>query len=936
MRRPSLLSSVGLVVLTVLGGASGCSSDTPTQPPPVEQPQPRGPQLRGLEGAVDVVVDSRGMPHIYASSLHDAALVQGYLMARDRFPQMEILKRNVTGRLAEFIGTLSPTALENDVSARVIGFKRVADRIYASMDANAPEKIALDGFSEGVNAYIAELRAGTTTLSSGAELLGLLLSNRAAFTDWTPQDSLALGRYLSYTLSYSADEEVQLTQARAAAAAAFPTGNPRAGSFRDFWSFAPARDVFSRDGFSLGREASEGMKAQVRRKPSAEPALPSAGTLANAQGFFDAARRLREVMGDESRGSNNWVVAGAKTASGAPLLANDPHLSLPSPPLFWYAHLNTKRAGGKLDVEGLALVGVPGIMLGFNDQLAWGVTTANHDVTDVYDETITPGVSGAPDTVLFQGQQVPIEIITETIKVSGKPDVVLRLENVPHHGLIIPTIESGTVVPRKSNKALSVRWTGDEVSNEFAAFQGLNSATNKAEAQAALTNFKVGAQNFVVATRAGDIFWSTQSRLPVRDARALTYDPVTQAGLSPAMVLPGDGSCEWTGNLEDASLPHDADPSKGFIATANNDLVGTTKDGNPFNDAHYIGWKYDLGHRIARITERLEALVAKGGVQPEDLMALQGDHRSALGSLLAPKFVEVARRVAAERANPGTYPDLSGLVARTSAANLDLLAQVANRLAAWTYETPPGVNIGDGEPSAAEVSDSIATSIFNASLLRLVNLAFDDELGAIGFKPDSSHLAKVLQFAILEPSRLATYSAARGDTVLWDNLATTSVTETRDEQIVTSMILGANYLKDRLGADQAQWRWGKLHTLKLTSLVPSTAGESVVTIPAPGDATFPDGFPRPGDNFGVDAAVFGMTDPEKFSYENGPVQRLVVEMTPQGPRAWDALPGGQVFDPKSPHHADEMEHWRRNEAPSLYFSDDDVNAHKATNLSFYP
>jgi penicillin amidase len=916
------------LTVLVLAAASGCSEDSVTMPPVVEPPKPSGTKLAGLQGPVDVVVDERGMPHIYASSLHDAALVQGYLMARDRFPQMEALKRNVTGTLAEFIGTLSSSALDTDISARVVGFKRVADRIYPTLGADSPEKAALDGFSEGVNAYLAEVRAGTAKLPPGAELLGLLVSHPTAFTDWTPQDSIAIGRYLSYTLSYGADREVALTQARAAAAAAFPTGNPRAGIFRDFWSFAPARDVFSKEGASKPRA---GLKLANLSGPVSSEAL------SNAQGFFEAAGRLRQVMGDESRGSNGWVVSGAKTASGAPMLANDPHLSLPSPPLFWYAHLNTKRAGGNMDAEGIALAGVPGVILGFNDSVAWGSTTANHDVTDVYQETITPGSNGAPDTVLFQGRQVPIEIVTETIKVSGKPDVVLKLERVPHHGLIIPTIQGGAVVPRTASKALSVRWTGDDVSNEISAFLALNSAANLAQAKAALSTFKVGAQNFMVATKEGDIFWSTQSRLPVRDARALTYDAQTQAGLSPAMVLPGDGSCEWVGNLEDQFLPQDANPAKGFIVTANNDLVGTTKDGNPSNDAHYIGWDYDLGHRVARITERLQMLTEKGGVKPEDLMALQGDHRSPMGALLAPAFVTAARHVQQERTQPGSYPELAGLVQRSSAADLDLLVQVADRLAAWTtYEAPAGVNLGDGDPSAAEATDSVAAALFNASMLRLVKLAFDDELGVLKMSPDSQHLARLLQRAILDPATLATYSAARADTVLWDNLATTDVVETREERIAAAMLLGAFSLRDRLGPDMGQWRWGKLHTLTLPSLVPALAGDSPETLPAPGNAQFPGGFPRPGDNYGVDASVFGMTNPDKYSYENGPVQRLVVEMTREGPRAWNALPGGQVFDPRSPHHADELELWRRNKATSLYFTDADVNGHKASSVTFIP
>jgi penicillin amidase len=925
MRRSALLSWFGWLVFILIGGMSGCSDDS-TVEPPIDPPGTTDPQLPGLQGPVEVIVDKRGVPHIYAASLHDAMLVQGYLMARDRYPQMEIFKRNVTGTLAEFIGTLSPAALENDVAARVIGFKRLSEQIYASLPEGAPEKVAIDAFAKGVNLHIAELRSGSAKLPPGAELLGLLVSRPSAFTDWRPQDSIAIGRYLSHALSYSAESEVALTQARMAVAAKFPAGNPRAGLFRDFWSFAPAREVFT----------SEGLSQREGKASAGRGALPDGQVLSKAQGFLDAARRLQELLGDESRGSNNWVVAGSKTASGAPLLANDPHLSLPSPPLFWFSHLNTKRAGGNLDVQGISLAGVPGVILGFNDQLAWGSTTAVHDVTDVYEETITEGVDGAPDTVLFKGQQVPIEIVTETIKVAGKPDVVLQLERVPHHGLIVPTIQNGAVVPRTGSKALSVRWTGDEVSNELSAFLGLNTATNVAEVRAALANFKVGAQSFVVATRGGDIFWSTQSRLPVRDPRAMTYDPRTQTGLSPAMVLPGDGSAEWIGNLEDRFLPQALNPARGFIATANNDLVGTTKDGNPFNDPHYIGWDYDLGHRIARITERLQGLVDKGGVRPEDMVALQGDHRSAMGALLAPAFVTAARRVAAERAQPGTHPDLTPFVQRSTAADLDLLAQVADRLAAWTYETPAGVNIGDGEPPAAEVADSIATAIFNASMLRLVKLAFDDELSALGQSPGSDGIAKVLQRAILNPSSLATYSAELGDTVLWDSLATPDVRETRDERIASAMLLGGIYLRDRFGADMAQWRWGRMHTLTLASLVPSLSGESAVTLPAPGNASFPNGFPRPGDNFAVDVASFGMMNPERFSYEHGPVQRVVVEMTSEGPRAWNALPGGQHFDPRSPHHADELEYWRRNQAPRLAFTQQEVNAAKASSLSFAP
>lgn len=952
MRRLSRLAHVSLIALASLASATGCvvvddDKDPIVNPPP----PPDGTQLNGLQGKVEVIIDDRGMPHIYAENIHDAVMVQGYLMAKDRYPQMEMIRRNVTGQIAEFVGPLSPGAVNDDIASRVIGFKRIADRIYDALPEGDDTKIALDAFAAGINIYVQGLRDKTEKLPPGAELVQLLVDQPQVFVDWTPQDSLAIGRYLSHALSYDAGDDISMTEALNLVASKFPAGDKRAGLFRDFWSFAPARDVFTRDGFpnvdmDTGstavvpppRAGASKDKQVIKSAPvaAAAAAKVSSAVIASAKTYIESVERLASKLGDESRGSNNWVVAGSKSASGSPLLANDPHLTLPAPPLFWYSHINTKRAGGDIDVAGISLAGAPGVILGFNDLVAWGATTAGHDVTDVYAETITPGVNGGPDTVLFKGQQVPIEKIKETVKVSGGADQVFELEVVPHHGIIIPTMENGRVVPRTSNEALSVRWTGDEVSHEIAAFLKLGRSKNVDEARAALDSFEVGAQSFVVVTTEGDVFWSTQSKLPVRDPKAMTYDPVTQQGVAPAFILPGDGSAEWTGYLEDKYLPHDLNPARGFIATANNDLVGISEDGNPFNDPHYTTYSSDIGHRVARITERLEEVTAKGAT-PEDMMSIQGDHKSPLGALLAPSFVAAAKRALEERMTPGTHPDLQELVAGAAAEDLDKLAEAVARLEAWTsFDTPAGVDIGDGAPPDAEVQDSIAATLFNASVGRVVKLAFQDESDAIGKRPGSSNVAKVLQWAVLEPQKLATFDEGLKDTVLWDDLSTENVVETRDERIARGMLEAMGYLRGRLGEDMKAWQWGKLHTLTFESLVPSVSGGSPVSIPPAGDAKFPDGFPRGGDNYGVDASNYGTWNTESFSYGSGAVQRLVVEMTPSGPNVWNALPGGQAFDPNSKHHADEAELWRRNKATPIYFKEADVKAHTETTLSFLP
>ncbi len=951
MRKLSILASVSVVLLGALASGAGCVlivEDDPRNNIVTNTHTSNDIALPGLKGAVSVTVDDRGMPHIYGSTTHDVVMVQGYLMARDRFPQMEIVRRQVTGRLTEFLGAVTVDPLNSDISARALGFKRVADKIY---DSYAPEdevKAALDAFAAGINIYIQELRDGKSKLPKGSGVIELLTQDKSLLVDWTPQDSIAIGRYLSYTLSYDGPEEVDLTQTRNDVAMIYPPGDARAGLFQDFWAFAPARNVFTQSGFpNVGMDSGttavlspsklNKLKPQkVNEKANKPTFVANADALAKSKEFLRAATKLAEKFGDETRGSNNWIVSGKHTANGAPIIANDPHLSLPSPPVFWYSHLNTKQAGGDLDAAGISLVGAPGVILGFNDRIAWGSTTAGHDVTDAYEETITDDPVAGTSTVLFKGEQVAINKIKETIKVANSTDVVIELEEVPHHGIIIPIVENGQVIPRTSNKAISVRWTGDAVSNEIGAFLGLNKAKNLDEAKKALDLFEVGAQSFVVATADGDIFWSTQSKMPVRDANAMTYDPVTQTGNAPAFVLPGDGTCEWTGFLDEKFIPHDVNPDKGYIATANNDLIGTTEDGNPFNDPHYAAWGNDLGHRIARITERLDELVQKGGITPEDMSALQGDHQSALGRLLSPAFVEVAKKVAEERAVPGTHPDLSDVVAGAAAADLDLLTDAALRLEKWSFDAHAGVDIGDGEPEAAQIEDSIATAFFNASMIHVVGLAFGDESDAVGHRPGSSNIAKVLQWAILEPQKLATYDAVSGETVLWDNVTTDMVKETKAQCIAQGMLAALGTLKTQLGDEITAWRWGKLHTVKLNAMVPELIGESDATIPKPGDATFPNGFPRGGDNYGIDASNFGVWNPSKYSYGSGPVQRLVVEMTAEGPKAWNALPGGQHYDPESAHHADEMELWRRNQANPIYFTDADVNAHVESTIKFIP
>jgi penicillin G amidase len=897
------------------GGAATRIEDLPIQ---------EAPQLAGLSAPVDVVYDDRGIPHIYAANLPDAFRAQGYVMARDRMGQMEFLRRGVTGRLGEVAGSLDASLVQGDVAMRVLGIQRQARAIWASLADDPDMRAGLQAFADGVTAYIDELRAGESSLPG---ILPTLLPT-SILTDWTPEDTLALARYQTYNLSFSGWDEIDRSLAQQAVAAAFPADSPdprlvaRSGMFADLWPLAPAEVALTRSDF-LG-------PPPPRPAPPAPGLRPSRAQLEAARRFVAELRSFDALQFGPERGSNNWAVAGAEMASGAATLASDPHLGLSSPPVFWFVHLNTARAGGDWDTLGLAFAGTPGVTLGFNRDVAWGATVSNFDVTDVYQEAITAGAGGAPDTVLFNGAQVPITKQHEVVNLNMGDPVEFDVEFVPHHGPILPST-------RTAGSAISVRWVGEQPSNEIACFMGLATARGVQDIQAALEHFEVGGQNFMFATSAGDIYWSTHAAVPVRDARALAWTPAAPTLPAPDRVLPGTGEYEWQGFLDAAHIPTAENPAAGFLATANQDQVGTNTDGNPFNDSVYLGWGFDLGHRMSRVRGRLGELTARGAVTPEELSALQGDHRSPLGAALAPALVAALAALIAERDAPGSHPELAALVAEIGPAGLAKLQSAHDRLAAWTsFLAPSGL---ENEAGAAQVTDSVAASLFDVSLVKLAPLVLGDEVARLGggVRPEAQEVARTLAWAVSAPERLATYDAAGGDTVLWDDLDTEPAVETRDERLSRAVWQAVQELETRLGPDPATWQWGRLHTLRLKTLIPvDRFGADIFSIPPPDDPTYPDGFPRHGDNFTVDPAGFGVWDPDSFGYANGPTQRLVAEMGPDGPRAWNALPGGQQHDPAGLHHADEMEHWRHNEAPPLAYEELDVVTHAERRIQLVP
>ncbi|HEY5240588.1 MAG TPA: penicillin acylase family protein, partial [Polyangiaceae bacterium] len=927
--------------------------------PPAASLGPFGPspaittttQVSNLSGPVDVVRDTNGLVHIWATNASDALRVEGYQIAKDRTAQLELIRRSAEGKTAELLGDSDPGLIDQDIAMRTIGLGRVAQQMYDALPAGSEAKAYLDAYADGISQFNARLQTGDESLPKS--MIGI---SPSAFVPWTGADCVAVARFEEWNLAYTADDEIADTAFAQAARTTFASTS-RAGFLVDTMRFAPIDPTLAMPGgFPDDPAHTLALFPRSPRSP-AHPSHPSArtplvptGVLSAASGFVKATAARRDALAKLGvRGSNDWIVAPSRTATGHAMLANDPHLSLSAPAVFWIVQIDAHDPAAAdtsedIHVEGTAFPGIPGIILGFNQNIAWGATTADYDVTDVYSETLTPDGSG----VVFQGMNVPFQTAHEEIAIAGSPPLEYDVLLVPQHGPVVPTIVNHKVVPPDPTAgAMSIKWTGSQPTSELpGVLTGFMRATSVEDFRTAIRDFAVGAQNWVVADTGGNVFYTTQSQIPLRDKRAYTWDPSTFTGTLPCFVEAGDGSAEWTGQfLDEAYVPHVKNPSQGYVGTANGDQVGDTLDDDPSNDTTpdgkpiYMACYHDPGFRVGRIHQLIEGVghpMALG-----DMATIQADARSAMGAQLAPGLVTSLEHAMAEAAAPGTHPDLTADVQspRYQAADIqplhDLLVQWGGPLA---YDTPPGVSLDDGSLSTdmTEVAASEATLVFDVWLMRMPLAVFGDEWSAVGVGVPYDGKVALAYLMNAKPASLATYDASVGDSVLFDDMTTAGVTETRDERAVTSLLDALDYLNTTLGTDRTKWRWGALHTLRFASLV--SLWDSL-SIPPIGDAKFPNGFPRHGDGYNIDVGDPGLASSlatATFTYSEGPTQRFVIDMDPSGPTPRNVLPGGEVWDSASPHFADEAELWRRNENHPLWVTHDDVAANAEERDSFTP
>ena len=929
------------------GAGSGADAAAPVVFGPLGQradlPVDEQIQVANLKGPVDVVRDKFGRPHIYANDVTDAMRVEGFLVARDRHFQLELLRRASEGRLAEILASADASQIDTDIALRHVGLARTAKLEWDALPDGEAKEILL-AFSDGVTQVFQQIRGGKFKLPDG--IIGI---SKSAFTDWTPVDSLVIGRLQTYLLSDLIGSDVDRQELFEAARSTFsvvaadPLVQKRVGIERDLLRFAPADPATTTQGYP--RSSKVGPSAQKRRGATSPAARVGAPALGSTSAWRAALKSVKDLVAPAGFGSNNWGVMPSRSATGHALIASDPHLSLSAPSVFWPVSMavhDPSDPGKDIDLSGIMFPGIPGIILGHTDKIAWGATVAGYDVTDIYAEKL----SADGKSVVFGGKNVPIEFVDEVIQIQGRDPYTYKVPVVPHHGPIIPSIGHDHTVAALDPKAgaLSYKWTGLQPTEEIAAVLGLMRAKNVDDARQSLMKFSVGAQNWMIGDTSGNVLWTSHARVPVRDPRAFAdWDPATYDGAMPCFVLPGDGTAEWKGFLGDDLVPWVKNPTAGFISTANSDPTGDTLDNDPTNDAlkdgtpMYLSCSYDLGFREGRIHARFDA--HPDPLSLDDLSSIQGDHRSPMGAALAESLATAIDRAEEERQTPSLHADLAAIV-KDPAYDVEKVGLARTLLRSWAkdagYAAEAGMDLDKNTPlagasgaEATEVAASQATLLFNAWLHHLVTRVYADELGKMGNPPlDEQFYSKsLLTLVTADPTTLATYDKATGDSALWDDMATPAV-ESRHERMIRALLDALAWIEKTSGKDAKAWRWGAVHTIRFEALVP-VFGQ--LSIPPLDDATFPNGFPRHGDPHVIDACGGGpralSADPS-FSYGSGPTQRFVVDLDPSGIKAKSALPGGAVWDSKSPHFRDEAELWRKNETHAIPFSLADVVAAK--------
>ena len=848
---------VSLVVVTAGLGVWTVTRSFPTLAGSVE--------ITGLSNTVTVVRDDAGIPQITAKTAGDLFLAEGYVHAQDRFWEMDFRRHVTSGRLSELFGK---SQISTDTFVRTLGWRAVAEEEVALLD---PVTLGYyQSYADGVNAYLDDHQGADLSL----EYAVLGLQNPGYEVEpWTPADSVAWLKAMAWDLRSNLDDEIDR-------ALLSTTLTPT--EVNQLHPAYPSDQHPTITGSQTITVPSAG--APEAADPGADPtAVPEAEAPVDVSSYADALSELRanlssvpELLGPAGGeiGSNSWVVSGALTDTGMPLLANDPHLG-PALPSVWYQvglRCQSITADCPFDVAGYSFSGMPGVIIGHNDRIAWGFTNLGPDVADLYIEKVTG------DNYEFDGVQKPLLLRDEKITVAGGEDVKIEIRSTEHGPLLSGfsgtayskiasdfSATAGLPAPAPADEAgadpttyeLSLQWTALTPGQTPSAIFALNKATDWTSFRTAAALFEVPAQNLTYADVDGNIGYQAPGLIPIR-----------ASGNGTAPVPGWTSEYGWTGYIPFDALPSTFNPPSGYIVTANNAAADPSYP-------HLLTADWDLGYRANQITARLQELIAAKTPLTAELMSdIQGDNYSAIAAALVPALQQVRLTGVADEAQ--------------------------KLLDGWDYQVD---------------ADSAAAAYFNVIWRTLLN---DMAAGKID---EGAHLTggdrsfSVVIGLLDQP-----------DSPWWSNPAYGTVSQ--DSMLRKVMTDAAAEAADLMGGNPTDWKWGSIHTLELKN---ASFGESGV---APLEWLFNRGpYELAGGSSVVNAVGWDAT--QGYQVDWVPSMRQVISLDDFDDSTWINLTGasGHAFHA---NYTDQTPLWRDHETRPWLFTPAAINDGASDTLTLEP
>ncbi|RST11047.1 penicillin acylase family protein [Streptomyces sp. WAC05374] len=925
-RRARLLV-IALVLALVAGLGYGAYWTVSTVRAPF--PQTTGTlKLDGLSGPVDVKRDDYGVPQIYASTEEDLFRAQGYVQAQDRFWEMDVRRHMTAGRLSEMFGR---EQVDTDAFLRTLGWHRVAQEEYDKL-LSPDTKKNLQAYADGVNAYL----KGKEGRDISVEYAALAFSNDYSIEPWTPVDSVAWLKAMAWDLRGNMQEEIDrsLMTTRLSEKQIQDLYPPypydlhrpivdKGGVDGATGKFDPSAEGGSEDagtgsGLDAGTDTGSGTGTGTGTGGSdgaqGSPQGATQGLQSQLSALSASLEKIPALLGPNGNGigSNSWVVSGKYTTTGKPLLANDPHLA-PQLPSLWYQmglHCRSVSDKCRYDVAGYTFAGMPGVIIGHNQDIAWGFTNLGADVSDLYLEKVTD--SG----YLFAGKERPFVTREEIIKIAGGEP----------RKITVRTTNNGPLVSDRSNElekvgdeapvdnlapdrgdgyAVALRWTALDPGKSMDAVFKLNRATDFKQFREAARDFEVPSQNLIYADAKGaegTIGYQAPGKIPVR-----------QKGHDGTMPAPGwDPKYTWKKKFVPFDeLPYEENPERGYIVTANQAVI----DAEKYPYALTEDWGY--GSRSQRINDLIESKTKDGAkVSTEDMRTMQMDNSSEIAKLLTPYLLKI---------------DISDPHVR----------EAQKLLEGWDY---------------TQDADSGAAAYFNGVWRHVLKLAFGNKLPkelrvkgeCLNVRPaDSTGPVDEQNRLVRECGQRDAESAQPDGGDRWyevvrrilkdeknewwasaPNRTYRAGTDTRDELLKRAMVDARWELTAKLGKDVNSWSWGRLHQLTLKNQTLGTEGPGAVQFLLNRG---------PWNLSGGEAAVnaTGWNAAGGYGVVWVPSMRMVVNVGDWDKSRWINLTGasGHAY---SSHYTDQTDKWAKGELIDWAYGKQAVDARTEDTLVLTP